>query len=36
MYLTDMLIENDGPIKSLELTLPFNADGTPKPLVLVA
>jgi len=36
MYLRECLLENVGPIKSpLDLTLPFNEDGTPQPLVLV-
>ncbi len=35
MYLKDCLIENVGPISFLDLSLPFNVDGTPKPLILV-
>lgn len=35
MYLRDCLIENVGPLEFLDLSLPFNEDGTPKPLVLV-
>jgi hypothetical protein len=35
MYLTDVFIENVGPISRLDLTLPFKADGLPKPVVLV-
>lgn len=35
MYLKECLIENVGPIKSLDLSLPFNENGTPQPLVLV-
>jgi predicted ATP-dependent endonuclease of OLD family len=35
MYLKECLLENVGPIEFLDLTLPFNEDGTPQPLVLV-
>lgn len=35
IYLSDCLIENAGPIESLDLTASFNVDGTPKPLVIV-
>jgi hypothetical protein len=35
MYLQDCLIENVGPLEFIDLTLPFNGDGTPKPVVLV-
>lgn len=35
MYLRDCLIENVGPLEFLDLSLPFNEDGTPKPLILV-
>lgn len=36
MYLQECLLENVGPIEfPLDLTLPFNEDGTPQPLVLV-
>src|SRR5438309_168803 len=35
MYLRECLIENIGPIKSLDLSMPFNADGSPKPTILV-
>ena len=35
LYLRDVWLENAGPIEKLDLTLPFNQDGTPKPLVIV-
>lgn len=35
MYLTNSLIINSGPITEFEFKAPFNADGTPKPVVLV-
>ena len=35
MYLRECLLENAGPIGSMELTLQFNKDGSPKPLLLV-
>lgn len=35
MYLRGCLIENSGPIQYLDLTFPFNDNGTPKPVVLV-
>lgn len=35
MYLKDCRVENSGPIKYLDITLPFNEDGSPKPVVLV-
>ncbi|MBA4159538.1 MAG: ATP-binding protein [Gemmatimonadetes bacterium] len=35
MYLTRCWLENAGPISILDIELPFNADGTPKPVVLV-
>ena len=35
MYLRECLIENVGPIELLDLSMPFNEDGTPKPIVLV-
>src|SRR6478752_10592640 len=35
MYLRECLIENVGPLELVDLTLPFNTDGTPKPIVLV-
>jgi signal recognition particle GTPase len=35
MYLANILLENSGPITSLDVSLPFNADGSPKPLVVV-
>ena len=35
MYLTHLFIENIGPIGNIELKLPFNDDGTPKPLIFV-
>lgn len=35
MYLRECLIENVGPIESLDLSMPFNDDGSPKPLILV-
>jgi energy-coupling factor transporter ATP-binding protein EcfA2 len=35
VYLRDCLIENVGPIEFVDLTLPFNENGTPKPVVLV-
>jgi len=35
MYLTDILIENVGPIENLDVRLPFHKDGKPKPVVLV-
>lgn len=35
MYLTEILIENAGPILRLDLTLPLKGDGNPKPVILV-
>lgn len=35
MYLKDCLIENVGPIEFLDVSLPFNDDFTPKPIILV-
>lgn len=35
MYLTHLFIENAGPIDKIEMELPFNEDGTPKPIVFV-
>jgi len=35
MYLRECLIENVGPIKSLDLSMPFNEDGSPKPMIFV-
>lgn len=35
MYLKEILLENIASIKSLDLTLPFNSDNTPKPVVFV-
>jgi hypothetical protein len=35
MYLRDCLLENVGPIETVDLSLPFNEDGSPKPVVLV-
>lgn len=35
MYLAEIYIENSGPISKLSLTLPFSAEGTPKPVILV-
>ncbi len=35
MYLREYLIENVEPIDFIDITFPFNQDGTPKPLVLV-
>lgn len=35
MYLRSLYIENNGPLKSLSLQLPFNEDGSPKPVLLV-
>lgn len=35
MYLKECLIENVGPIKLLDLSLPFKENRTPQPLVLV-
>ncbi|MEH2120503.1 AAA family ATPase [Nostoc sp.] len=35
MYLTEYLLENAGPIANLDISLPFNEDGKPQPLVLV-
>lgn len=35
MYLTQLFIENAGPIDKIEIDLPFNEDGTPKPIVFV-
>ena len=34
-YLRDVWLENAGPIEKLDLSLPFNTDGTPKPIVIV-
>jgi hypothetical protein len=35
MYLRECLMENVGPVGLVDVSLPFNEDGTPKPLVLV-
>jgi predicted ATPase len=35
MYLKDVVVENVGPIDNIELSMPFNEDGTPQPLVVV-
>ena len=35
MYLQKLLIENLGPIERVAFSLPFHADGKPKPLILV-
>src|SRR5437868_4112481 len=35
MYLGESLLENVGPITHLDLTLPFNEDETPQPVILV-
>ncbi len=35
MYLRECLLENVGPLESIDLTLPFDGDGNPKPAVLV-
>lgn len=35
MYLRECLIENVGPIASLDVSLNLNAEGNPKPLILV-
>ncbi|MBD2365176.1 hypothetical protein H6G36_29165 [Anabaena minutissima FACHB-250] len=35
MYLTELLIENIGPINFIDLSLPFHDDGNPKPVILV-
>src|SRR3989304_5732835 len=34
-YLKDIIIENVGPIEKLDIELPFNTDGNPKPVILV-
>lgn len=35
MYLKSLSLENAGPLRSLQLELPFDADGRPKPIILV-
>jgi hypothetical protein len=35
VYLRECLLENVGPLEFVDLSLPFNEDGTPKPVVLV-
>lgn len=35
MYLSEVFLENAGPVQGLDLVLPFNTDGSPKPVVLV-
>src|SRR5436190_11479072 len=35
VYLKDCFIENIGPIKSIDLSLPFQPNGIPQPIVLV-
>lgn len=35
MYLQEAFVENIGPLQHLSYRLPFNSDGSPKPLVLV-
>ncbi|WP_107668853.1 hypothetical protein [Cyanothece sp. BG0011] len=35
MYLKDILLENVASIDFLDVTLPFNNDGTPQPIIIV-
>src|SRR5215217_2054801 len=35
MYLKTCWLENTGPISKFSIQMPFNADGKPKPVVLV-
>ena len=35
MHLKELLVRNVGPIAELDLQLPFRAEGSPKPVVLV-
>jgi len=35
MYLKQLYIENNGPLRHVRLELPFHPDGNPKPIVLV-
>lgn len=35
MYLKNIVLKDVGPISSLDYSLPFDASGNPKPLVLV-
>ncbi len=35
MYLTDILLRNEGPIETLDLRLPFHGNGLPKPAIFV-
>ena len=35
MYLKHIVLQNVGPIAELNLALPFDGNGNPKPLVLV-
>lgn len=35
MHLRQILLENSGPLKALNLTLPFDTNGNPKPVLLV-
>ncbi|MGE8132927.1 AAA family ATPase [Novosphingobium subterraneum] len=35
MYLKYAYVENSGSLRNLQVNLPFNADGRPKPLILV-
>ena len=35
MYLKDILLENVASIDFLDVTLPFNDDGTPQPIIIV-
>jgi predicted ATP-binding protein involved in virulence len=35
MYLEEILLENVGPLEFADLSLPFDENGNPKPVVLV-
>ena len=35
MYLKSVYIENNGPLRKLNLDIQIREDGTPKPLILV-
>ena len=35
MYIRRIVCKNIGPLSSIDLAMPFNSDGTPKPLILV-
>lgn len=35
MYLKNIIIRNSGPLEKIDIEMPFNQDGTPKPVIFV-